>query len=429
MPTWGGAREIGSIFYTTVLAAATLTAAYANSLGRTVRVGPNFVAINGIGDVKKVYNTQETFPKSPFYNTFESPSLPRNIFSTSNVVFHCRYRRPLGGAMSESSLKSMIPELQRRAEMAMDSIATEIETRGAADINKWSLFFTSDVIGDLTFGEGFNMLESSVQNQYSKDLHRASKTVGVSTQLPALVKYARYLPFEPKAIQDIRLAVLRMVTYAKHQGSDDDLMTEDELISNALTYLVTSTDTTSNTLTYLVWAISENDTIRARLVDELAALPTDFCDTDLKTLPYLGCVIQEALRLFSSAPAPLPRVVPRAGAVLGGYQLDASTEVATQAYSMHRNAHVFEDPYCSNPARLENETRDMKDSMTAFGRGNRACIGMHLAIMEIRLITAHFYRRFPNAKISAIESMSRTDMEPAMIFLASPSGSRCLMEA
>ena len=38
-------------------------------------------------------------------------------------------------------------------------MAEEMKTRGAADVFKWSLFMAADVIGELTFGESFRMLE------------------------------------------------------------------------------------------------------------------------------------------------------------------------------------------------------------------------------------------------------------------------------
>jgi len=34
-----------------------------------------------------------------------------------------------------------------------------MKTRGAADVLKWWLFFSTDVIGELTFGDSFRMLE------------------------------------------------------------------------------------------------------------------------------------------------------------------------------------------------------------------------------------------------------------------------------
>jgi hypothetical protein len=36
----------------------------------------------------------------------------------------------------------------------------EMTTRGAVDVFKWCIFTTSDVIGDLAFGESFHSLEN-----------------------------------------------------------------------------------------------------------------------------------------------------------------------------------------------------------------------------------------------------------------------------
>jgi len=65
----------------------------------------------------------------------------------------------LAGPLSESSLKSVEPFLRQTAQLAMRRIGEEMATRGAADLFKWSLFFATDVIGELTFGESFRMLD------------------------------------------------------------------------------------------------------------------------------------------------------------------------------------------------------------------------------------------------------------------------------
>lgn len=57
-----------------------------------------------------------------------------------------------------------------------------------------------------------------------------------------------------------------------------------------------------------------------------------------------------------------------------------------------------------------------------------ACLGRHLARIELRLITTRFFKAFPNAEISTQEGMSDKDMEPALHFLMVPSGHRCLIE-
>lgn len=56
------------------------------------------------------------------------------------------------------------------------------------------------------------------------------------------------------------------------------------------------------------------------------------------------------------------------------------------------------------------------------------CLGIHLARMELRLATAHFFRAFPHARVSTREGMSDADMEMECGFLSSVKGHRCLVE-
>lgn len=56
------------------------------------------------------------------------------------------------------------------------------------------------------------------------------------------------------------------------------------------------------------------------------------------------------------------------------------------------------------------------------------CLGLHLARTELRLATACFFRAFPAAKMSSLEGMSESDMEPEMIAFTEPKGHRCLIE-
>lgn len=56
------------------------------------------------------------------------------------------------------------------------------------------------------------------------------------------------------------------------------------------------------------------------------------------------------------------------------------------------------------------------------------CLGLHLARIELRLATAHFFRQFPRSEVSSREGMSDEDMEQVLHFLLSTKGHRCLLE-
>lgn len=76
----------------------------------------------------------------------------------------------------------------------------------------------------------------------------------------------------------------------------------------------------------------------------MAALSPGFSDGALEALPVLNGVIEETLRLYGAAPGSLPRVVPEGGATMAGHFLPAGTVVATQAYTMHRDGGIFDQP-------------------------------------------------------------------------------------
>lgn len=127
-------------------------------LGRAVRVGPDEVDFCDMSALKEIFNVKETFVKSPWYRQMTG-SPQDGIFDTTSVEVHRRYRRLLSGPMSETSLKTAIPVIRGRVDLAVRRMKEEMASRGAADVFKWWLFMATDVIGELTFGESFQLLE------------------------------------------------------------------------------------------------------------------------------------------------------------------------------------------------------------------------------------------------------------------------------
>lgn len=85
---------------------------------------------------------------------------------------------------------------------------------------------------------------------------------------------------------------------------------------------------------------------------------------------------------------------------LMGYSLPPNTVVATQAWSLHRNASVFPSPETFLPERwLETadnaaELVDMNHQMMPFGVGSRLCGGQNLAQMMLRIVLVSVVRNF-----------------------------------
>ncbi|KND89234.1 putative sterigmatocystin biosynthesis P450 monooxygenase [Tolypocladium ophioglossoides CBS 100239] len=421
------------------------------AVGPVVRIGPNEVDFTDVTAVKAIYGVKESFRKSQFYRRVTAPG-QESLFTTINVDFHRRRRRLLAGPMSESSLKSLIPTVNGRVELAVDKISAEMKALGYADVCKWWLFMTTDTIGELTFGDSFRMLELGRKNDYAHELEQIGLMAAIRSTFPTLVRLSHAMPFLPVVARTVE-ASRNMSRYASEsleryrglvaaspdlvqqtlftkvfQAEDEDKLTFDEIRNEAQSYIVAGSDTTANSLTYLTWSVCRNPGIRDALVKELRTLPEAYTESQLRDLPFLNLVIDEALRLYPAAPFVLPRSVPPGGAELAGYWLKEGDVVSAQTYSMHRDPVIFPDPDEFVPSRWANPTQLMKDAYMPFGRGPRVCIGQHLAGIELRLATARFFLAFPEARVSSHEGMSDEDMKPKMYFLLAPSGGRCLIQ-
>ncbi|CAJ2509561.1 Uu.00g145870.m01.CDS01 [Anthostomella pinea] len=382
--------------------------------GPVVRVCPHEVDISDAEAARQIHRVKADFLKTEFYHDADGKI---NVFNARDPEAH-RARESFSRSQFDSKIR-----------LAIQRMGEEMDERGAVDVYKWWNFLTTDVIGQLSFGGSFNMLESSKpRNQYIEDIDSRSITAAVFLFLPFLWKLPASLPIP--FMKTVREASVRMTNYAKtslqryrdrlgqdteaepmlftkvmkDEADDGGSLTEEDIVHEAELYIVEGSDTTSVTLTYLTWALCRQPELRAR-------------------------VVQETLRRYAVVPGPLPRHVPQSGATLKGYWLPGGSVVRTQNWSLHRDPVAFPDPDTFDPSRWENPTKDMKEAFMAFGSGSRICIGMHLAHIELRLGAAHFFRAFPNATVSNRDAMSDQDMVEDLYFLSSPRGGRCLIAA
>lgn len=123
-----------------------------------MRVGPKEVCFSDPSAFRQIYNTKETFVKSPLYETITDSPAP-SIFSTADVELHRRHRRLLASGLSETSVSQMCSSVHSKVALTVQRMKEETEERGAADVYKWWTFMTSEITGELTFGQSFRILE------------------------------------------------------------------------------------------------------------------------------------------------------------------------------------------------------------------------------------------------------------------------------
>ena len=115
--------------------------------------------VTSLSALRTIYSTRETFIKyQPFYSALVDRK-KESVFSTSDVALHRRHRRLLGASLTESALRSVEPFVKEKVKIVLDHMKKENTARGCVDVMKWWVFLTTDIIGELSFGEPFGMLE------------------------------------------------------------------------------------------------------------------------------------------------------------------------------------------------------------------------------------------------------------------------------
>ena len=95
-----------------------------------------------------------------------------------------------------------------------------------------------------------------------------------------------------------------------------------------------------------------------------------------------------------------------------------------QCYTTQRNPLIFPDPEAFKPDRWLHENAEMTDAFMPFSKGSRACLGINLAWMELRVVLSFIVGNF-HASIS--KEMKAEDMDMVDYFLLVPKGGKCML--
>lgn len=171
--------------------------------------------------------------------------------------------------------------------------------------------------------------------------------------------------------------VLSMFLTARHED-DGTPMTHEELRDELMTMLVAGHETTASELAWAFRELVRAPEALTRLGDEIRGGDGD---------AYLTATIHEILRRRPVLPIAEPRLV-KAPVDIGGVAYPAGVSLAANAYLLHHDPEIYEDPYTFRPERFLDAGGRGRGQYTwiPFGGGRRRCIGASFATLEMKVV-------------------------------------------
>lgn len=167
--------------------------------------------------------------------------------------------------------------------------------------------------------------------------------------------------------------VLAMLLEARHD--DGSPMDQQELRDELMTLLVAGHETTASSLAWTFARLPHHPDVVERLKDEITADDGD---------AYLTATIQEVLRRRPVLPNSAPRLVMEP-VEIGGWTYPAGVALVPNAYLIHHDPDIYEDPYEFRPERFVDSPPGTY-TWIPFGGGRRRCLGASFAMLEMKIV-------------------------------------------
>ncbi|KAJ4848519.1 hypothetical protein Tsubulata_014448, partial [Turnera subulata] len=140
-------------------------------------------------------------------------------------------------------------------------------------------------------------------------------------------------------------------TFLSMQESKPDFYSDEVIKTILIMMLVAGTGVPTFTLEWAMSLLLNHPEAMRKLkaeIDNQVGHERLINESDLPKLPYLKCVMNEALRLYPTLPLMNPHFSSEPFTV-GGYDIPVGTVVMANLWALHRNLNVWEDPDEFNP--------------------------------------------------------------------------------
>ncbi|KAJ7755797.1 cytochrome P450 [Mycena metata] len=388
--------------------------------GSIVRIGPNELSITDAPLVSAIMGPNG-MAKGPMWDgRVISPGkgARENLLGMHDLKKHAVLRKVWNRGFLPTSIKGYEPILVRRVAQLTEALSAQ---NGSVDLSRWLSFFAFDIMGDIAFGGGFELMRDG-------DTHGLWRQMEAGLYFPALTQHIPWvIPFRPylpggKGAQALGKFALGQAKRRLEEGSiHNDLfyyLMDDKrdnaepyplrfAVSNAVIAIIAGSDTSATVLSNTCYFLLTHPESYTRLQSEIdQALPLGKEPVEasiLSSLPYLNAVIKESMRLYPPVPTTLQRApTPGSGskALSESFVIPEGTAVNVPPYALHRDPQYFSpSPDKFMPERwlaAEDDPTSIlnEDVFIPFSTGPANCVGKNFAMLEMRMVLAHLLQTF-----------------------------------
>ncbi|KAE8420722.1 cytochrome P450 [Aspergillus pseudocaelatus] len=319
-----------------------------NEYGDFVRVGPSDLSIIHPKAVNTIYGFKSTCAKSAWYDG----SAPlRSLHAHRNRADHDKHRRTWSPGLTDRALHGY----EKRIQVYRQKLINQIKSMEGGKLVNVSTLFTwygYDVMGDLAFGQSFDMLDKSASHRAILMTH-------------SMLKPVEYL----MPIWFFRL-LLSIPGTTKAFWKFKEYWTKQEI-----------PDISACLLEPLKGRAPTSDKFNMLLGDASLIINAG----GLAILKHLNGIIYETLRIHSPVPSYIPRKTPPEGINIDGTHVPGNMNVSCPQWVIGRS----ENRWYLYPKMIKE-----RSAFAPFTTGPYTCIGKSLAVMNIRATVARLITTF-----------------------------------
>uniref|UniRef100_A0A1X7TPU3 Cytochrome P450 n=1 Tax=Amphimedon queenslandica TaxID=400682 RepID=A0A1X7TPU3_AMPQE len=380
--------------------------------------------------IKKFDNFTERKKEFGFLTEIRKKAKISSIMLSMNKQDWKRTRAIVNPAFSTKKLKMVLPLIERSCDTLVEIFSDISRKNNGAEL--WRIFgqFDMEVILAAAFGCQVNILKGE-KNSLTKAaigiftpnlynlLSELCTQIPFSTKLFGLffakrLKLTQYHNTARNFILDVinqrhlqsykntNVDLLQLLMEAK--AEDDQIcpgskqLTDDEIISVSLFFLLATYETTSNLLGFTAYLLAMNHDKQDKLTQEINNYYQCNKDSSLYDaahgIEYLDWVINESLRIY--APGSMTFRECENTCTINGVIIPAGCTVMIPIQVLHRSVEHWEQPEIFRPERFSPHEKESHHPMCfmPFGAGPRNCIGMKLALMDAKMCLTSLLRKY-----------------------------------